>query len=113
MIELVDGVTPNKRVTSLEGLPEQNLVEALIIDLTPQGLPLPHKLLSRRSSFVVSIVEVLNDSLVGFESLGIRYVMEPQQQVVGSLVDILINLSDLGWVLTSVTSSVLNSAIHS
>lgn len=99
-------------MASLELLLVQHVLVTLGVDFAFQRLLLLDESLRSRSAFIMGVVEVLDNRLSGLQALGIRNVVEPQQQIVWCRIDVLIHVSDQWRVPSGVAGAILHGTVH-
>src|SRR5215469_9504469 len=105
-------VAPLCGFTGLELKSRENVLEAIVVDVSLEGLPFWHEIGSFLCAFIVGVVEVLHQGIAGVEDVSIGNMVEKQQQIVGTVGERLVDLLHIRRILTNETRSGGDRAIH-
>ncbi|KAI6749546.1 hypothetical protein HG530_014960 [Fusarium avenaceum] len=112
-VEFANSVSPHDRVAGLVLESEHLVLESVLVYLALEGVPGLVECLSSLCTFVVGIVEVLNDCLAGVELEGVRNVMEPEHEVIGSSFRLFVSLGYFSRILACISCAIADGAVHS
>ena len=92
--------------------PGQNPRILIVRHAVLKRLPLPNKVCRPRRTFIMRVIDVLNQSLARVQHVSVRNMVEEQQQFIRGPLQWLIQLSYCWRILPNVTSSRRDRSIH-